>query len=397
MVISAKVEFSHRYSFTSPIRAVFRAIIVPEKLAKATGFHYIILLDNSLSMKGKKIDTAKNGVIELLNRIPDGNYVTLITFSDYVRVLGEFTDPRLLIPLVRDVSVEGGTSLYKALKKAINIAGKYDAPGYIILLTDGQPTDVPPLNSVANLTGRNYLIYYKMFRDKVLRYFDALTIPPGFKVISFGIGDDYIEEILKLLADKTGGVVNHINYPSEVVNVLPQFVVSNVGAKNVTVTIASESPVRLLNYPGPPVRLGAIEGVVKILGELTVPPQYNGIVMVVSVEYEDPVTGKKDSITREVAISPTNDQNTFLRGVNNDLLSEYQYYSLMQKLVSDLNTNDLTGATKALQQMQQIAQQTRKTNLIETTRKLQQTLGGNSDLNRASKEVTSEVTKKLRS
>jgi Ca-activated chloride channel family protein len=189
----------------------------------------------------------------------------------------------------------------------------------------------------------------------------------------------------------------------EVANALPQAAVTEIGAKNVTVDIISESPVKLLNYPGPPVKLGAVEGVVRILGEITVPPNYTGNLMTVKVNYEDPASGRPDSQVSIIQITPARDTQTFLSGIYNDLLSEYQYYALMNKLSSDLSANNLTEATRTLQQMQQLAQQTRKIELMETTRRLQQSLettrrlGNTEQTKKLSKEVSSEVTKKLRS
>jgi len=380
MTISTRVEISHKYSFNSQVRAVFRIIIVPERVTTATGFHYIILLDTSGSMYGVKLDTAKNGAIELLNRIPRGNKITFITFSSSVNVLSEYADAPSLVSQIQQINAGGQTVLYTALGKAIEIAKRYEMPGYIILLTDGQPTDVTDITP-----------------------YERVTLPPGFKVIAFGIGDDYNEQLLKTLADKSGGILNHINDPMEVANALPQAAVTEIGAKNVTVDIISESPVKLLNYPGPPVKLGAVEGVVRILGEITVPPNYTGNLMTVKVNYEDPASGRPDSQVSIIQIIPARDTQTFLSGINNDLLSEYQYYALMNKLSSDLSANNLTEATRTLQQMQQLAQQTRKIELMETTRRLQQSLettrrlGNTEQTKKLSKEVSSEVTKKLRS
>jgi Ca-activated chloride channel family protein len=380
MTISMRVEASHKYSFNSPVRAVFRIILVPEKVALATGFHYIILLDTSGSMYGMKIETAKQGAIQLLNRIPPGNKITFITFSSKVNKLSEFADAPSLVSQIEAVNAGGQTVLYTALSEAIKIAKRYEMPGYIILLTDGQPTDITDIIPYENL-----------------------QFPPGFKVIAFGIGDDYNEQLLKAIADKTGGVLNHIQDPNEVANALPQAAVTEIGGKNVVVDIVSESNVTLLNYPGPPVKLGAIEGVIRIYGSLTIPPNYTGNIMTVKVSYEDPATGRPESLLSAIQVSPARDSQMFLSGVNNDLLSEYQYYELMNKLATQISSNNLTEATRTLQQMTTLAQQTRKIELMETTRRLQQSLettrrvGNIEQTKRLSKEVASEVTKKLRS
>ena len=379
LTISARLEFSHKYSFTSPVRGVFRLIIVPEKVSVATGFHYIILLDTSGSMQGLKIETAKQGAIELLNRIPKGNKITFITFSSEVKVLTEFSDTAssTLQEVISSVTARGNTVLYTALSTAIKIATKYEMPGYIILLTDGNPTDITDITA-----------------------YEKLQIPDGFKVISYGIGDDYNEQLLKVLADKSGGIVNHIQDPTEIANSLPQAAVTEVGAKNVTVEIDSPSPIKLLNYSGPPVKLGAIESVVRIYGETTIPPNFSGNIITVRINYEDPATGRSETLLAMSSVVPAYDTQTFLSGISNDLLSEYQYYELMNKLVTQVSSNNLVEATRTLQQMAQVAQQTRRIELIETTRRLQESIETTrriGNVEQTKKLVVSEATKKLRS
>ncbi|BCU70087.1 vWA domain-containing protein [Stygiolobus caldivivus] len=210
MTISSRIDFSHKYSYKERTRGVFRIMLVPERMATATGFHYIVLVDNSGPMRGEKLETAKSGAIELLKRIPEGNKATLIVFSSYVEVLDEYKDPGSLIDTVSSTGTGGLTSMYSALIEAIRIAMRYGPPGYIVLLTDGIPTDVP-------------------FKEP----YEDLELPPGFKVIAFGIGQAYNEGLLKALADRSGGVLNHISDFTEVGNALPQAAVTQVGAKDV--------------------------------------------------------------------------------------------------------------------------------------------------------------------
>ena len=379
LTISAKLEFSHKYSFNSPVRGIFRLIIVPERVSLATGFHYIILLDTSGSMYGLKIETAKQGAIQLLNRIPKGNKITFITFSSDVKVLTEFSDTAsdTVKDTISSITARGNTVFYTALSIAINIAKRYNLPGYIILLTDGNPTDVTDMSA-----------------------YEKIEIPAGFKVISYGIGDDYNEQLLKVLADKSGGILNHIQDAAEIANSLPQAAVTEIGAKNVTVEIESPSSVKLLNYSGPPVKLGAIEGVVRIYGETTIPPNFSGNIITVRINYEDPTTGKNETLIAVSPITPTVDSQVFLSGINNDILSEYQYYELMNKLVTEVSSNNLAEATKTLQQMAQVAQQTRRIELIETTRRLQESVETTrrlGNIEQTKKIIVSEATKRLRS
>ena len=330
-------------------------------------------------MYGLKVETAKQGAIQLLNKIPKGNKITFITFSSDVKVLTEFSDTAnaTVQEAISSVSAKGNTVLYTALTTAISIAKKYNMPGYIILLTDGNPTDITDIAA-----------------------YDKVEIPAGFKVISYGIGDDYNEQLLKVLADRSGGIINHIQDPAEIANSLPQAAVTEIGAKNVTVEIDSPSPVKLLNYSGLPIKLGAIEGVVRIYGETTIPTNFNGNIITVRINYEDPATGKNETLVALSSITPTTNSQMFLSGINNDILNEYQYYELMNKLVTEVSSNNLAEATRTLQQMAYVAQQTRRIELIETTRRLQENIETTrrlGNVEQTKKIIVSEATKKLRS
>src|SRR5260370_38611044 len=79
------------------------------------------------------------------------------------------------------------TALYSALTSAFDMAAKSGGSGWILLLTDGHPTDVTKPEP-----------------------YSALNAPQGFKMIEFGIGEDYREDILKALADYSGGVLSQI-------------------------------------------------------------------------------------------------------------------------------------------------------------------------------------------
>ncbi|MEM2663409.1 MAG: VWA domain-containing protein, partial [Metallosphaera sp.] len=203
--------------------------------------------------------------------------------------------------------------------------------------------------------------------------------------------------------DRSGGVFYHVNDAMEIPEKLPKAAKTKIAAKNVTVDIVAESNVKLLNYSGPPVQLNAVEGVVKILGEAVVPPNYSGNFMTVKANYEEPVDGRKQALLSVVNIKPADSQATFVSGVNKDVLLEYEYFNNLQKISSEVQAGNLVEATRTLKRMEEIAGQTRKIELMETTRRLSDSLettkrSGNAteQTRKLSKEVSSEVTRKLR-
>jgi len=371
---------SHKYSFQYPAKYVFKIVLVPEKVTTARGFHYVLLVDTSGSMEGFKIELARKGALELLNRIPEGNKVSVLSFGERVNLLAEAVNPTDASRAIQDLTAEGSTPFYSALLSAISLIKKYEMPSYLILLTDGNPTDVTVLDNYKNL-----------------------EFPSNVKVIAYGIGEDYNEVLLRLLADKTGGIFEHVSDVNEIVNLLPKAAVTKVGAQDVTVDIKSEGQVRLFNFEGPPVRLNAVESAVTIWGELTLPSNYSGNILHVAVTYFDPATQTQQTMSQALSVQVASTMEQYNAGIDKDLVAEYNYYVLLDKYGRDLSATNLGEATKTLNQLTQLAQQTRRLDMMEQTKRLQNSLeqtrrlGSVEATKRLAKEVQSEVTKKLRS
>lgn len=164
MTLSARTELSHAYSYDSRIDAIFKVTLVAEKRSEAKGFNHIILIDTSRSMAGEKIELAKKGAQEYVNRIPQGNTLSVILFSDAIQTFPQAH----LSEVLPKIKASGLTALYSALLSAFEIAKKSKGTGWIVLLTDGEPTDVT-----------NPQQYSK------------LKMPTGFQMIEFGIGAEY--------------------------------------------------------------------------------------------------------------------------------------------------------------------------------------------------------------
>ena len=100
-------------------------------------------------MRKGKLDLAKDGAMNLIEKIPKGNIASLISFGNSVNVVVEEKEPTYALEAIPSLKVAGNTAIYTALLTATKIAAKYNMPGRIILLTDGMPTDL--LDSITAL------------------------------------------------------------------------------------------------------------------------------------------------------------------------------------------------------------------------------------------------------
>jgi Ca-activated chloride channel family protein len=117
------------------------------------------VVDVSGSMSGEKLAQAKQGVRRAVDRINDGNFVGLVTFSDSIHERVE-TGLKRETRYAIDDAVErakpmGGTHLYSALLEGIRMADSApadpDAVRGVVVLTDGKANGGQPLHSVIRL------------------------------------------------------------------------------------------------------------------------------------------------------------------------------------------------------------------------------------------------------
>jgi len=380
---------SHKYSFGTPVKLAFKLTLLPSSSGKAEGLHYILLMDTSGSMKGRKIELAREGARLLLRNIPEGNYVTLIAFGtrELVSVLASRalvdTERGRLLRLIDELEPHDGTPLYRALRDAYQIARASGLPGYIVLLSDGQPTDASSL---------------ERFRE--------LEQPPGYRMVLVGIGLDYNHELFTLLADMSGGDFYHVSEAEaeKLPEMLGSFSVETIAARSVELVLESPAGgIKLLNYEEPVIKLPSIEKEpVTVLGEVEVPPLYEGIVLRARVRYQDPATGEVVEEVREAGISPVHSRDLFLRGIDREVLDEYNYFLYMARAREALLRGRLDEATQKLSEAARLAEQTRKISYIEATRRLlaaaEQTrrLGDRAAVEDATRRLLSEATRRLR-
>ena len=377
MTLSVRTELSHAYSFDSKLDAIFKVTLVAEQRSEAKGFHHIIVIDCSRSMAGEKIELAKKGAQEYAKSIPPGNTLSVILFSTTVQT---FPDARLS-DVLSQIKASGLTALNTALQSAFEIAKKSQRPGWIVLLTDGEPTDVT-----------NPDVYSK------------LKMPNGFQMVEFGIGADYNQHILKALADGSGGTLNNITDAQKFAlpDLMQKSAVNEVAARSITVDFGTPN-VKILNYKGPPVTINAVETTAKIWGKVQIPAGFNGRLLNIEISYEDTVDGKKKKVSTPAEVRVAKNEEQFQEGINNNLISEFAYYQGLEEYYEKLASGQLKEATKTMNQLSASAEQTRRTDLIEATKRLseqhEQTvrLGGTSEsTNKLLKEVASETTKRTR-
>lgn len=358
MTLSLKIKSSHTYISTEKSTQVSLIIrIVPEAFTQFSGMHYVILIDNSPSMlKDHKLDIAVAAANKLSYEIPPGNYLSLYLFSNDLEKVyeGPSGNP---IPL-QTVKKGYTTNLHRAISKILQQLSYSQLPVKLIILSDGKPTDK-----------RNHKDY------------DSLQVPPNVQIVSVGIGRDYNEIILKKLADKGSGVYYHIEDPTQLPSIFVQQKVTDVAGYNFVLNLPPgfES----INYEVP-INIPVVDKTISIYAIGTIPAGVQPVKLEFSGSYFDPVRRTNVPINEQMFLQRGNEIQVMQR-MDQGIIAEVRYFFLL-KQYSNAVASGNKEATTIAQELRVAAEQTRREDLIEETRKL--TGDSKSDL--------SEITRTMR-
>ncbi len=106
----------------------------------------VLVLDSSGSMAGAKIQQVKGAAEFIVRHLGRDDRFSLIDFDDQVTPFSEAllpatgADVERAVRFIYGVTDAGGTNINDALVKAMGLMPAGDRPGYVLFLTDGQPT-----------------------------------------------------------------------------------------------------------------------------------------------------------------------------------------------------------------------------------------------------------------
>lgn len=192
-----------------------------------------LVVDTSGSMKGSKIESAREGAATLVRSLRDGDIVALDAFSDEAQTIVPPTaldaaSRREILRQIEGLVPTGSTNLFAGLTLAQSQIARAPATHTvrrIVVLSDGianrGPSTPELLGSVAR-QGQRF----------------------GAQITSLGIGIDYDERTLNALSVQTNGRLYHVDEPRETAAVLASELALIDG------TLASDAFVEIVGAPG---------------------------------------------------------------------------------------------------------------------------------------------------
>jgi Ca-activated chloride channel family protein len=143
----------------------------------------VLVLDKSGSMRGEKMEQARNALLYVLNNISTSDHFSIVLYDSQIQTFRESLVPATAenrdaaIAFVKQMEASGGTNIDGALDTAFRTLKDNDRPSYIVFLTDGEPTvgERDPRRIVTNAVSAN--------KNRA-------------RILSFGVGHDVNSRLL---------------------------------------------------------------------------------------------------------------------------------------------------------------------------------------------------------
>jgi Ca-activated chloride channel family protein len=200
-----------------------------------------LVIDTSGSMAGPKIENARAAARELIEKLADGDIVSVIAFSDEARVVAAPTrlgpsSRALVLRSIASLTPMGGTNMFDGLGLAE--ANATSAPAThpvrrVVMISDGianiGPTSPEMLGSVA-----------------------ARGAERGVQVSAIGVGLDYDERTLNAHAVRSSGRLYHLDEPREMTAILDREIgmLQTTAATSAAIEVVPAQGVTILGADG---------------------------------------------------------------------------------------------------------------------------------------------------
>jgi Ca-activated chloride channel family protein len=211
---------------------------------EARNVDMVIVLDRSGSMKGRKINDARQAVLHLLSSLTARDRFALVTYSDRVQQISGLKHvtadhAKQLKTLVNGIIAGGGTNLSDGLRTGIDVilaAPENGNAKKLVLISDGLAnkgiTDSARLGQMA-----------------------AVAVEEEFAVSTVGVGNDFNEQLMTTIADRGTGNYYYLENPTAFAEVFQkEFYYSRATvATNVSIFFPLSSGISIMDAAGYPI------------------------------------------------------------------------------------------------------------------------------------------------
>ncbi|GAK58969.1 von Willebrand factor, type A [Candidatus Vecturithrix granuli] len=213
----------------------------------------VVVLDQSGSMSGQKIEYARQAILDLLSGLSSQDRFALIGYADRVWCYADLnyatdTNRLRLQNLIRQLAPGGNTNLGGGLQEGINTLLTADRIGNVekvILISDGLANrGIVDPESLGNMA--------------------SLAIEKEFAISTVGVGEDFNEQLMTAIADRGAGNYYYLANPQSFAAIFQQEFqhAKTVAARAMEISIPLPDGVSLLYASGYPVSVSGNRAVV---------------------------------------------------------------------------------------------------------------------------------------
>ncbi len=315
-----------------------------------------LVLDRSTSMKGEKMDVVKSTAIQVLRNLRPQDILSVVTFSDRAEVIipaAYHQDRTRLEARIQMIQPSGATEIYQGLEAGVKeVMRSLDSKriSHIVLLTDGHTYgDEQQCLALASKIAER-----------------------GIGISAMGIGQEWNDIFLDILATRTGGSSAFISEPQDIKRlILEKFnALAQTYADDVTLEFSPLEGVelsyafRLQPDPGPvlvsesPLRLGPIlqDISTRVIFEYIIEPKavksdvltfLDGALKVLIASLPTPVPAFRMRLQR-----PVSDQSDEADAPPSEIvkaLSRLMLYRMQERARKEIADGHIDAATRQLQ------------------------------------------------
>ncbi len=317
-----------------------------------------LVLDQSGSMNGTKIQKAKAAAIEALTRLGLQDVFSVVVYDTNVHTIVPAQNAgniQHIVSTIQQIRAGGSTALFGGVSQGAAEIRKNLKESFvhrIVLLSDG----------LANVGPRT---------PDDLGRLGAALIKENISVTTIGVGTDYNEDLMAQLAQKSDGNIYFVESGIDLPRIFAAELgdVLNVVAKKVTITITLPDNVEPLNIIG---REGRIRGnkielyMNQLYGnqekyalvEVKVPESKSGSKIKIAradVVYDNPFTQTQEKSTGVSYASFSNDPQKVANSANIDVVREYQLNLNAMAQEKAIKLSDQGNKKEAVKELKQSA------------------------------------------
>lgn len=283
-----------------------------------------LVLDRSGSMAGDKMVHAKNAAKHVIDRLQDGDIVSVCAYDDEVTVIASATEVNdatrtQLRKMIDGISIDGNTALFAGVSKGAAEVRKFLNPtrvNRIILLSDG----------IANVGPSS---------PRELGQLGMSLGAEGISVTTIGLGEGYNEDLMTQLAYNSDGAHSAILDAKGLANAFDSELDSMfaVVAQKIKLDIELTDGVKFIRALGRDVEVTGNQVRANlnqvgenqekyILLEVEVPEHLDGQVASCNLSYDSVIDGENRKLSAVVDVERNADQEIAKKAIKQDVYSE---------------------------------------------------------------------------